>query len=281
MRRSLTLTPLTLLATGGLLAGLVGPASAAHEELTVTGLTVSGRLVTFSANDPSEPTSAQARISGIAAGSKLVAIDYRPATNGLYGVAADGTQGQLYSITGTRAAAVGAPFALAGTVSIDFNPTVDRLRIVSTDGTNLRVNPDTGAVIVDGRLAYSDENAGTAPAVVGVAYTNNDTDAATGTMLFDLEAALGLLAQQVDANAGRLEDRFDLRPRFGDRSGFDIYTEGTTNVGLVSIFDKGRTTLYTLNVSTGTLTPAGQTTGNSSTVRTRPPVVDIAIPTAQ
>ena len=280
MRRTTALTPLALLATGGLLVALVGPASAAHEDLTVTGLTQNGRLVTFDANDPGDASAPQ-KVSGIAEGFQLVAIDYRPATDGIYGVAVDGSRYQLYSITGTTATPVGTPFPIAGAVSIDFNPTVDRLRIVSTENTNLRVNPDTGAVIVDTPLSYSDENAGTDPSVAGVAYTNNDTDPATATMLFDLEATLGLLAQQVNANGGTLEDRFDIAPRFGDKSCFDIYTEGATNVGLVSIFDKGRTTLYTLNVATGALAPAGQTTGNGSTISTKPHVIDIAIPTAQ
>ena len=44
---------------------------------------------------------------------------------------------------------------ISGDVSIDFNPTVDRLRVVSDDGTNLRVNPDTGAATVDGALSYA------------------------------------------------------------------------------------------------------------------------------
>jgi hypothetical protein len=32
---------------------------------------------------------------------------------------------------------------------IDFNPVVDRIRIMSDAGQNLRVHPDTGAVVAD------------------------------------------------------------------------------------------------------------------------------------
>ena len=44
--------------------------------------------------------------------------------------------------------------ALSGTAfGFDFNPTVDRIRVVSDTGQNLRLNPDTGAVAaVDGAL---------------------------------------------------------------------------------------------------------------------------------
>ena len=280
VRRSTALTALTALALGGLVASTT-PALAAHEDLVVTGLLQNGRLVTFPAGDPAD-ASGSVKVTGIADGFRLASIDYRPATDELFGVAVDGDSYQLYVISDDAVATpVGTPQPLAGDVSIDFNPTVDRLRIVSTDDTNLRVNPNDGAVIVDGPLRYVDENAGTDPSVVGVAYTNSDRDPATGTMLFDLDAALGSLSQQVNANAGTLEERFGLAPRFGGKTGFDIYTEGATNVGIVSIFDKGRTTLYTLNVTNGTLTPAGRSTGNSSVVGTRPHVVDVAVPTDQ
>ncbi len=283
MRRTLT-----LLCTATATAVMVGtalPAFAAHEDLTVTGLTQNGRLVTFAASNPSD-VSDPVKVSGIADGYELAAIDYRPSTDALYGVAVNGTSAQLYRLGDAGAAIpVGAPFPLAGAVSIDFNPTVDRLRVVSTDGTDLRLNPDTGAVTVDGRLAYVDGNAATTPSVVAIAYTNNDcvatATAPCTTMLFDLDSALGALAQQTNPNAGQLTKRFDLAPRFGSKTGYDIYNEGATNVGIVSIVDRGRTTLYTLSASTGALTPAGRSTGNPSTVGSTPAVVDVAVPTAQ
>lgn len=287
MRRTLTLL-CTATAAAAVVMATALPALAAHEDLAVTGLTQNGRLVTFLAADPGD-VSDPVKVTGLAEGFKLAAIDYRPSTDALYGAAVNGTSFQLYLIGDDGAATpVGAPFPLAGDVSIDFNPTVDRLRVVSSDGTNLRVNPDTGAVTVDGRLAYVDGNAGTAPSVVAVAYTNNDCQGtvaapctAPGTMLFDLDSALGALSQQTNPNAGQLTRRFGLAPDFGSKTGYDIYNEGTTNVGIVSIVDRGRTTLYTLNAATGALTPAGSTTGNSSTVGGTPAVVDVAVPTAQ
>ena len=98
-------------------------------------------------------------------------------------------------MTGAATALGTAPFspALSGSAfGFDFNPTVDRIRIVSDTGQNLRAHPDTGAVVaVDGSLRYAitDVAAGHDPDVVGAAYTNPDIDPATGTTLFDLDAS--------------------------------------------------------------------------------------------
>ena len=141
-----------------LLTGVVaGPVAAAHQTPLI-GLTVDGSLVRFTpetACDPSDPV----RVSGLAAGETLLAIDERPATRGLYGL---GSTSRLYLIdamTGAATALGTAPFspALSGSAfGFDFNPTVDRIRIVSNTGQNLRAHPDTGAVVaVDGSLRYA------------------------------------------------------------------------------------------------------------------------------
>src|SRR3954469_15618447 len=93
-------------------------------------------------------------ITGLQAGENLVGIDVRPATGELYALSA---AGRLYTVNpATGAAALKstlaadpadatAPFtALAGTdFGVDFNPTSDRLRVVSEADANLRINPDT------------------------------------------------------------------------------------------------------------------------------------------
>ena len=122
----------------------------------------------------------------------------RPATGQLYGV---GSTGRLYLIDASsgRASMVGsAPLALAGTrFGVDFNPTVDRLRIVSDAGENLRVNPDTGAlVLADGALTAGF-------IVTAAAYTNNFAGATT-TALFDLDTTGDQLLLQNPPNAGML-----------------------------------------------------------------------------
>ena len=250
---------------------LAGPAAAVHGTVEVTGLTRSGRLVTFAGDAPGTILS-ETKVTGLAAGEKLVAIDVRPLTGVLYGIATDGTSARLYRIDNGVATAVGAAFAIAGALSIDFNPTVDRVRLVSTDGTNLRLHPDTGAVVaVDGTLAYGSG----AAQVADVAYTNSDTDPTTATTLYDIDSARDALAIQNPPNAGTLTAVGPLGVATApDATGFDIYTyvaDGTVrNLAFVSTFDRGRSTLGMVNLATGAVTSFGVIGGS-------PAVVDIAV----
>ena len=79
------------------------------------------------------------RISGLQTDTKLVGIDYRPATGALYGL---GDRGGVYVVnpmSGRARLRARLNVALEGTqFGVDFNPTVDRLRIVSDTGQNLR-----------------------------------------------------------------------------------------------------------------------------------------------
>jgi hypothetical protein len=225
----------------------------------------------------------QVKVTGIAAGQQLAAIDYRPATGGLYGLAVDGTAGYLYLIDDATGAAtrVGtSSVPVTGAVSIDFNPTVDRLRVVSSDNDNLRVNPNTGAradAPADGRLAYSDGTA-TDPDVVDAAYTNNDNDGATGTTLYDVDAASDALVTQNPANAGTLQRvGSGLGIDVGAATGLDIYTEGATNIALLSTRTDDGTLVYTVNTTTG----AVNKTATSGVRAQGAPIVDVAIDPAQ
>ena len=42
---------------------------------------------------------------------------------------------------------------------MDFNPAADRLRVITADGANLRINVDDGKTTVDGALKYKDGDA--------------------------------------------------------------------------------------------------------------------------
>src|SRR4029450_13988475 len=79
--------------------------------------------------------------------------------------------------------------------------------VVSNTGQTLRLPPEPGAVAgVDTPLSYApgDTNAGRQPTAVGAAYTNPDTNPATGTTLFVIDAGLDLGAVQDPPNAGVL-----------------------------------------------------------------------------
>src|SRR5581483_9516239 len=103
-------------------------------------------------------------------GQSLAAIDFRTETGGLYGMVFNAATktGQIYTIDPTTAAAtaVGNPFSttLAGTAfGMDFDPVADQIRIVDNANENLRVNPDTGALI-------SADTALTSGEIVALAY---------------------------------------------------------------------------------------------------------------
>jgi hypothetical protein len=111
-------------------------------------------------------------ISGLPSGESIISIDYRPATGQLYGL---GSSSRLYLInesTGLATPLGAAAFTpqIAGTSSsIDFNPTVDRIRLVSNNGQNLRLHPELGTVVAtDGSL-----NGVPNARVEAIAYTNS------------------------------------------------------------------------------------------------------------
>ena len=189
-------------------------------------INAAGELVSFDATRPAAVLS-RIVLTGLAAGERVVGLDFRPANNLLYAL---GSSSQLYIVDprGGAAARVGAPLAvpLAGTeFGFDFNPTVDRIRVVSNMGQNLRLHPDTGAVAaVDGPLAYApaDANAGTTPRVAGAAYTNPDTNPATATTLFVIDSGLDVGAVQEPPNAGTLNTFQGLGSDVGEMLAFDI-----------------------------------------------------------
>ncbi|NHC45139.1 DUF4394 domain-containing protein [Motilibacter aurantiacus] len=246
------------------LALAVHPASAAHEGIEVTGLTNNNRLVTFLADEPGTLLDS-VKIAGLS-GETVLGIDYRPADRGLYALVAgsaeaarvvrlDPDTGRTLSSVALRTSA-GAPVRPTGeNVDIDFNPAADRLRIVSDSGQNLRVDVSTGATTVDTPLRYA-TGAG-APRVIAAAYTNSDTDPATGTTLYDLDSATDTLHTQAPPNDGVLNAVGGaLGAPFWAQSGFDIFTSGTTNVALVALRYRGSTSLSVVDLATGAINPA-------------------------
>ena len=116
------------------------------------------RLDKYKTSRPTEVIGT-ANISGLQENETILAIDFRPATGELYGV---GNSSRLYiinTVTGTaRTPAVDAftPAISGSIVGFDFNPTVDRIRLVTSTGQNLRLNPETGTVAAtDGSIKLS------------------------------------------------------------------------------------------------------------------------------
>ncbi len=225
------------------------------------GIASNGRLVLFSSDDPSDVAVMQVR--GLQAGEEILGIDMRPATGQLYAL---GSSNQIYVVSFDANecvfTAVGAPFApaLKGTkFGFDFNPMADRIRIVGDSGQNLRLNPMTGAVAaVDGTLNYAagDSGEGMVPNVVAAAYTNNDNDPATGTMLFDIDVTRDTLLLQNPPNSGTLITVGLLGIDAKSVAGFDVAgSDGTAYASLVVNTGKNpqsdRAALFTIDLVTG------------------------------
>jgi hypothetical protein len=166
-----------------LAVGIAGLAAISRGE-TVFASTLTGSLIRFDSATPGVIQSAFG-IQGLAANESVRGIDFRPATGALFAL---GSFGNLYSLnTGNGQATLVAPLSVAlnaNSNGLDFNPTVDRLRIIAETNQNLRVVPDTGATTVDGTLAFGagDPNFGVDPNGVHAAYTNSFAGATSTTL---------------------------------------------------------------------------------------------------
>ena len=234
----------------------------------LTGLTSTSNLVTFDSATPGTISSSVA-ITGLQAGETLLGIDRRPANGLVYGL---GSTSRLYTInttTGVATAVSATPFApaLTGTAfGFDFNPVPDRIRVVSTDASNFRLNPNDGTLAgTDTPLSYAagDSGAGFAPRVVGSAYTNNVNGAAV-TTLFGIDSARDVLVEQggpggtPSPNGGVLTSiGAGLGFNTSDLVGFDV--SGVSGIAFASLTSPtgGASQLFTINLNTGTATLVG------------------------
>ena len=247
-------------------------------DLKVVALTGGNRLVCFESDQP-ETTNRIGRIWGMITDTQIVGIDYRPATGDLYGL---GNAGGVYTLdvfTAQASLQSRLNVTLDGTAfGVDFNPTVDRLRIVSDTGQNLRANVDDGTTTVDTALNYlGPPPVSPALGVSSVAYTNNDADLNTATTLFDIDAALDQVVIQAPPNNGTLNATGKLGVDARAAVGFDIYStvrDGSSirNQAFASFNTSRGTAFYSIPALTGRASVIGWF---------RPTVVDIAIPLAQ
>lgn len=224
----------------------------------------SNDLLYFGTDTPGSVSSV-VPITGLQSGERVLGMDFRP-LDPLGRLYLLGSTSQLYVIddltTGT-ATAVGGSFStpLNGTeFGFDFNPTVDRIRIVSDANQNLRLHPDTGAIAsVDPDLAYAvgDGNEGADPAVVGAGYTNS-FPGAPSTVLYDIDAALDILVTQNPANNGTLNTVGALGIDASGGIGFDI--SGVTGIA----YAVASASLYTVDLGTGAASLVGGIEGTES-----------------
>jgi hypothetical protein len=172
-------------------------------------------FISFDSDRPSMIRSLTA-ITGVTAGQKIVGMDFRPADRQLYGLGYNfaTTDYQLYLIntaTGAATAVNATPGQIAlgntGNIGFDFNPAVDRIRVVSGNtAANYRLNPNDGSIAAtDLALNYAagDLNAGKTPYVGSVAYLNSYSGSTT-TSLLGVDDSLATLLLINPPNNGAL-----------------------------------------------------------------------------
>jgi hypothetical protein len=191
-------------------------AIAAPLEMVGYGVTANGSLFSF---DPDAPATATTVGS---MGIVPEGIDFRPGTSTLYAIDVGPATTQLYTVNTATAAVtpVGVAFPSISAAApaydltgnqrfgFDFNPRTlqgdgsVRIRLVSTNGVNLRLNSDTGAIaVVDLPLLIG----ASAPFVDGAAYTNSYASTAGGaTTLYDMDTRNDSLYIQNPPNDGTL-----------------------------------------------------------------------------
>jgi hypothetical protein len=300
-RLAAVLTPLALV---GAAAAIPASASAAT---AFYGVTADNRLAEFQSDNTSQ--AGTKAIRGLATGERIVGLDLRPADGRLYGltntsriVVFNPRNAQVTVISGDAFA----PALTGDRAAFDFDPTVDRIRVETNAGQNLRIDPTTGKLATvktttpadpaapttpdpttpaattpvitetpgkpDGNLNYAagDPGAGATPRVTASAYSNAFPIGKT-TELFVLDAGRNTLVRQNPENDGTLRTVGGLGTT-GEPIAFDI---GENNEGYAAI---AKTTgsssigIYRVNMQTG----AAKATTAGNLVGTKQPLVALA-----
>lgn len=212
-------------------------------------------------------------VIGLPSGMSLVGMDVRPATGQVYLFGYNSAQqmAQVFTLDTTNGmlSAIGmgiSNLVLEGQVGFDFNPTVDRIRVVSSGNQDYRLHPTTGALVAtDGTLMYAatDVNAGVNPNIGSAAYTNSFIGS-TSTTLYNYDDSLNVLTIQNPPNngvqntvgsSGLMQNLMDAT------SSLDIYFNPSNmqNVAYLAANTGSNTidSLYSINLSTGMTTVIG------------------------
>ncbi|MBW4621830.1 MAG: DUF4394 domain-containing protein [Cyanosarcina radialis HA8281-LM2] len=260
----------------GTLAGLattgiyLAPAQAqATSNLRFMGLKANNTLVSFRLdryNSNGVRVIRRVQVTGI--DGNLQGVDFRPANGLLYGVT---DKDKIYTIDPRTGVAKlvgsalkdpnGQPISFNGGFQsgFDFNPVLDRLRVIGSNDQNFSVNVDTATATMQTTLAYiaGDPNFGKDPNMTAAAYTNNMAGA-TSTQLYDIDYDLDVLVLQDPPN-GTLTTVGPLGINFAPIGGFDIFTDA---YGQNTGFAISGSTLYNINLKNGKAKKLGSFNGS-------------------
>ena len=263
------------------LAALAAAVPATASADPAAGITGTADLALFDTANPSGLTSRP--ITGLQTGTEtVVGLDSRPATGQLFLITvptgavanaiirsytldpATATATFVASIPGTVPGAADSP------TGADFNPVVDRLRVVNANNENFRINPNNGALSGDDvNLTY------TAPAtgpVTAVAHDRNIAPGPPGTIappgtlttLYGIDVGADRLVTiggvGAEAPGGpnggtvRAEGALAVAVDNTSDAGFDIAANGSA---FASLMVGGQPGLYRVNLAGGTATLIG------------------------
>jgi hypothetical protein len=280
---------------------------------TLVALTDLGFLLKFDSSTPQTP-SAASFITGLGMGEQIVGIDFRPRTGQMFGIGVTNVmvggmamdQIRVFTIDVDSGVATLVPGSMAFNVTdglnygVDFNPTVDRIRVVNDANENFRINPNNGAradaptpdtdlnVMMGGMMTPATQ------LVQSVAYDRSyDTGVAVGnrTTLYAIgttvvggmnQATLftqGGVNQTPSPNTGTLLTVGSLGVNLAAGTSADLQIAGpatglttpntgqafaaltTTNMGM------NTTSLFSVNLATGAATSLGAIVGGGLSIR--------------
>ncbi|PWT84723.1 MAG: hypothetical protein C5B56_15140 [Proteobacteria bacterium] len=248
-------------AFAGALATFALPASGAQAAGWIIGLVDGKSIVTIDPTTRKVATKADIKGAGT-----ILGIDVRPADGMIYGVVSDGGIVTIDAKTGqaTTKSKMSEMLKPGVTATVDFNPVADRLRVMGSDGTSLRVNVDDGKAVIDGSHKFKDGdvNAGKTPKVIAGAYTNS-WKGTKATALYGIEATTGSLVTQNPPNDGVLNTVGPLGVSFNGPVAFNIVAPGEDqNDGWLATGG----TLYKVDLKTGKATMVGKLEGLRGTL---------------
>lgn len=283
---------------------IAGFCSRQAQAQTAYVLTNDNRIATIALIDRST-ISAGLAITGIPNNEVLVGIDMRPQNQRLYGLGVDAAANKatLYHITpetgiATQVGAAAGLIAFKDTLGndidlpdpsavgygFDFNPSVDRIRVVA-GGLNFRANPNTGGPVDSDGIPGNNINPDgvindDTTTVDATAYTNNQPNV-TFTTQYTLDATSDSLYLQAPPNNGTqtLIAAVTLGGaplNFTTINGFDIPTgvnapganmPVATGSGYALLNVAGTTGLYSIDLVTGAATLIGNVAGKALAVR--------------
>ncbi|MGW4210615.1 DUF4394 domain-containing protein [Lentzea sp. NPDC004789] len=254
------------------LAGVAGGGGSSAAQpaagLRAFGISADGTLMATFTTDRPQVLDWVRQIQGFSGDTAAIGLDFRVQDGLMYLV---GNNGGIYTVklpptpssdpVVTKVSQLTVP--LYGTsFGVDFNPAVDRLRIVSDTGQNLRHNLGDNTTTEDAVLS-TPPALGPTRGVTAAAYTNNDLNPDTATTLFVIGTATDEVLIQSPANNGLLTATGKLTVDAAD-AGFDIYStlsggKAVSVAGFATITAaNGSASLYNVNLLGGTATSVGK-----------------------